>query len=75
MKRFDPLVSKGSVFRIMGILVDCGLANSVAPDRNRQAARYTRAGVSPAHRDGCADPTCAHLHLVCKDCGAEVGVA
>jgi Fe2+ or Zn2+ uptake regulation protein len=63
VKRFDPLISRSTVRRVLNELIQCGLA--VSPERYRQPTRYLVAQTSQPQ-------TCSHPHLVCKDCGAMI---
>jgi Fe2+ or Zn2+ uptake regulation protein len=65
VKRFDPLISRSTVRKVLNELIHCGLAVSILPERHRQPTRYLVAQTSQPQ-------ICSHAHLVCKDCGATI---
>lgn len=75
VKRFDPLVSKFTVIRLMNKLTECGLALAIQPQRHQQATKYSKgySNVIPiaVNTDTIA---CIHQNLVCADCGAVISM-
>ena len=65
VKRFDPLISRSTVHKVLNELVQCGLATIIPPERHPQPTRYLVAVES-------TKPPCSHPHWVCKDCGAAI---
>jgi Fe2+ or Zn2+ uptake regulation protein len=68
VKRFDPLISRSTVRRVLNELIHSGLAVSIPPERYRQPTRYLVKQTSQPQ-------TCSHPQLVCKDCGATIAAA
>jgi Fe2+ or Zn2+ uptake regulation protein len=74
VKRFNPLISGSNVRHFLHLLVDSGLARKIEAERH--------GGRGPARFENATDKVaeivevqqCSHQHLVCKDCGAIVGV-
>jgi Fe2+ or Zn2+ uptake regulation protein len=65
VKRLDPLVSFGTVYRFLTLLAASGLATTI-PRERRGPLRFVK--VTTPKQPG----QCNHAHLVCKDCGAVV---
>jgi Fe2+ or Zn2+ uptake regulation protein len=65
VKRLDPLVSFGTVYRFLTLLAASGLATTI-PRERRGPLRFAK--VTTPKLPG----QCNHAHLVCKDCGANV---
>ena len=65
VKRLDPLVSFGTVYRFLTLLAASGLATTI-PRERRGPVRFAK--VTTPKQPG----QCNHAHLVCKDCGAIV---
>jgi len=65
VKRLDPLVSFGTVYRFLTLLAASGLATTI-PRERRGPQRFAKVTtpMQPGH--------CNHAQLVCKDCGAIV---
>ena len=65
VKRLDPMLSFGTVYRFLTLLAASGLVETI-PRERRGPVRYQK--ISAPVQVG----QCKHAHLVCKDCGAIV---